>query len=327
MKSILGSRIFIVLQYLLFLAVGIYFVKEGLGKINPEEILVVLSGGNYIMVLPVLMVSLLVYWLRVHRWNVLFRTLENYPHKSNQFIALCLCYLTSFVVPRMGEIVRCMVLKRTDNTTFNAGFSTIIFERTADTLCLFVLTLVLLLTESYSQIHMLGGLVPSGSDSNPGLLFIVLCIAAFVLVVLFSAWFVKKKNAVGLWLLEFFKTIRQLIHLKNTPLFLLDTAGIWLCYYLMTYLWFFTFTESASLSLYQAFLIMVVGTFARSVPVQFGAAGLYHSAVSYALGLMGVSLLTGNSLAIIIHGFQTLFTVCMGALAFFLFLLKIRKSI
>lgn len=80
----------------------------------------------------------------------------------------------------------------------------------------------------------------------------------------------------------------------------------------MTYLWFFIFPESATLTPYQAFIVMVLGTIARSLPIQAGSAGAYHYVVSQALLLMGIGLSTGNALAIVIHGFQTVVTLVLG---------------
>jgi len=71
-----------------------------------------------------------------------------------------------------------------------------------------------------------------------------------------------------------------------------------------------------------AFQIMIVGSFVRSIPIQAGSAGAYHYGVSQAFILLGISSITANALAIIIHGFQTIFTFIIGSLAYMAFVYK-----
>jgi uncharacterized membrane protein YbhN (UPF0104 family) len=85
------------------------------------------------------------------------------------------------------------------------------------------------------------------------------------------------------------------------------------------------FEESSKLSAYDAFLVMVLGVVARSLPIQAGSAGAYHFVVGQALLFLGVSLGTGNALAIVIHGFQTIITLVLGFSAYFWLLYKSKN--
>jgi uncharacterized membrane protein YbhN (UPF0104 family) len=129
-------------------------------------------------------------------------------------------------------------------------------------------------------------------------------------------WLKPKKDEVSKWIAKLIKTTIGLIKMKKKGLFLIYTFSIWLGFFLMTYLWFFIFPASQKLTYYQAFLVMTLGVIARTLPIQAGAAGAYHFVVSQALFLMGVSLATGNALAIVIHGFQTILTIIFGSGAY-----------
>jgi hypothetical protein len=113
--------------------------------------------------------------------------------------------------------------------------------------------------------------------------------------------------------------------MKHRVKFLLLTFAIWTCYFLMTYLWLFTFSESKNLGMSAAFFVLVIGSIGRSIPIQGGGMGAYHFLVSQAFVLLGISLLTGNALAIIIHGAQAVFTFFTGIICFIWFLLQFKK--
>lgn len=321
------SKTTIFIQYVLFLLVGYFLVRHCFKNINLNELTEKLKSGNYYIAFPVLLISLLVYFFRIQRWNILLNSLEIPVKKNNQFIALSLCYLVNFAVPRFGEITRAIVLKRTDKVAINESLATIVFERTADLFCLGILTVVALFSETYQHSDVVIQFVKKASEINfPAtillLFFLCILVAIGILIKL-----LKKKNIVSLWISGFISSFKKLLKIKHISRFSFYTILIWFCYYLMTYLWFFTFTDSSSLSFYKAFQVMLIGTFARTIPVQAGSAGVYHNAVSYTLNLMGLSLITGNALAIIIHGFQTLFTIVIGAIAYVLFVFGKNKFI
>lgn len=294
-----------------------------LRKVRLAEVVEVIKSGNYYMVLPVLVISVVVYLLRIHRWSLLFRTLNVKTHSGHLFASLAVCYLVNFVVPRLGEVVRCLVVKRTDKAPFNITLSTIVFERTVDALCLFLVAAIALVEVYFDAHSPLKGYVSMDDVMGRNTAWLVLAAVILLLVLFFAVR--RFNNRLSEWMREFFESLLRLLKMRNGFLFVIDTIGIWICYYLMTYLWFHTFKESSGLGFYQAYQVMVVGTFARSLPIQAGAAGAYHFAVAGVLHLMGVSLVTGNALAVIIHGFQTILTVVLGFSSYLWLVAKYRQ--
>lgn len=121
-------------------------------------------------------------------------------------------------------------------------------------------------------------------------------------------------------------SVKKVLLLKQKKRFLLYTLTIWLCYFLMTFLWFYTFDETAVLGIKEAFVIMTVGSIGRSVPIQGGGMGAYHYLVSNAFAIFGISLLTGNAMAFVIHGAQLLLTFALGLVAWIWLLYKFERS-
>lgn len=291
-----------------------------LHKLDYANIVKTIKEGNFILMIPVLIISILVYIVRVLRWNLLFRQINQDIPKLDLTRALCIGYLVNFAVPRLGEISRCAVLKKSNSVPFNLSLSTVIFERSIDIIALFIISVLALILEYYTDSQLLKSyinmdMLPKGH--------IILFILFFLLILLVGIFIIfRSKSKIRNWLQGLWSSIKILSKLKGLFQFFLYTIFIWFCYYLMTYLWFFTFSESSKLSAYMAFQIMIVGSFARSMPLQGGAAGAYHYGVSQALISLGVSSLTANALAIVIHGFQTIFTFIVGGIAYITFVYR-----
>ena len=94
-------------------------------------------------------------------------------------------------------------------------------------------------------------------------------------------------------------------------LFIIETVGIWLCYFLQFYLCFFCFDFSSGLSVAAALLLFVAGSVAVVVPTPNGA-GPWHFAVMSIMMLYGVSSTDAGAFALIVHSLQTLLVALLG---------------
>ena len=291
-----------------------------LHKLEIKQITETIYKGNFLLVIPVLFISIIVYFFRVLRWELLFRQINQDIPKSNLSIALCIGYLVNFAIPRLGEVTRCAILKKLNKTPINQSFTTVIFERTIDVITLLIISILAIILEYANHTSLLKSFI--NFDLIPTNQVIGLLIAFATLIIFVVYLIYKTENKVKTWLQGFWISIKMLAKIKSIFLFSIYTICIWICYFLMTYLWFFTFTESSTLSYYMAFQIMIVGSIARSIPLQAGSAGAYHYGVSQAFILLGISSITANALAIIIHGFQTIFTIIIGSLAYLAFVYK-----
>lgn len=305
---------------MLFLSIGAMLLYMSLHKLEIKQITETIYKGNFLLVIPVLFISIIVYFFRVLRWELLFRQINQDIPKSNLSIALCIGYLVNFAIPRLGEVTRCAILKKLNKTPINQSLTTVIFERTIDVITLLIISILAIILEYANHTSLLKSFI--NFDLIPTNQVIGLLIAFATLIIFVVYLIYKTENKVKTWLQGFWISIKMLAKIKSIFLFSIYTICIWICYFLMTYLWFFTFTESSNLSYYMAFQIMIVGSFVRSIPLQAGSAGAYHYGVSQAFILLGISSITANALAIIIHGFQTIFTFIIGSLAYMAFVYK-----
>jgi uncharacterized membrane protein YbhN (UPF0104 family) len=115
-----------------------------------------------------------------------------------------------------------------------------------------------------------------------------------------------KDTLKGIW-----QGVTSLRQVRNLPLFLFYSIGIWGCYFLHYYLTFFCFDFTKDLGLTCGLVTFVVGTIAVIVPTPNGA-GPWHFAVKTMLVLYGLSDTNALYFVLIVHTVQTLLVVLLG---------------
>lgn len=327
----LKSKSLQIIQYFLLLSVGLFLIFLFFRNLDLQELKQIVNTGNFSWFYLVILSSIGVYVVRTLRWQLLIHANGYSTQFHNVFAALSISYFVSFVVPRLGEVTRCLSLKKKHDIPFMELIGTVITERIIDVISLFVVILLTIVLQ-FNQItdfFLINIFTPiydsvilklsSGSVSSMiiVLLFLISVVLAFIY---FKNYF---KNKTPKWLLSLLNGLKSGIisfkNVKNKKMFLLYTILIWIGYFLMTYFWFFIFKETSVLTLGACLTILSVGSIGRSVPIQGGGMGAYHFLVSQVVIIYGVSESMGKTLATLIHAGQTLFTFAMGIIAFLIF--------
>jgi glycosyltransferase 2 family protein len=269
--------------------------------------------------------ALLSHWLRAYRWNILLGPLGYKLSTFRTFLALMVGYFANLVVPRMGEVVRCGMLKKMDDVDVPQGFGTVVTERIFDTitiLIIFSLTFIAefqLLGAYFQEIFPVGKWL---SNFQSAALYVIF---AVVVSVILAVYFLLKRygkvinqysivvKLKGFWrsMVEGVMSIKKI----NQPVaFLFATLGIWFLYFLMTYIVFFAFSTTSELGLMAGFSVLIMGGLGMSAPVQ-GGIGTYHILVSSVLTFYGVPQQDGVLFATVVHTSQALMVVLVGTLS------------
>lgn len=299
----------------LFLAAGIlWWMYRG---IRWEELVDALSQKmSWTWMLLSLPFGILAQVLRAVRWRQVLAPAGEKPRLSTCVHAVFLSYASSLVVPRVGEVLRCGVLKRYEGTNFTCLVGTVVTERIIDTLLILVLSLLTFLTQIpvfldfFQQTGVsMGGLL--GQFSLAGWIVTAVCgLLALVCIVLVSRRFriLSRTTSVLSDLKNGLLSVREV---ENPLLFIVYSVGIWVSYFLHFYLTFFCFDFTAGLGLLAALVAFVVGTFAVLVPTPNGA-GSWHFAVKTVLVLYGVGQTDAALFVLIVHTLQTLLVALLG---------------
>ena len=252
------------------------------------------------------------------RWRQTLDPIGEHPRRSTCVHAVFLSYAASLVVPRIGEFMRCGVLKRYDGTSFAKALGTVVTERAIDTLLVALITVCTILF----QMSIFGTFFDKTGTSldtllqfsTTGWLVTGICSIAALLLLHFLlrrlSFYDKVKTTLhGIW-----QGVASLKDVRNIPLFLFFTVGIWLSYFIHYYLTFFCFDFTSHLGLSCALVSFIVGSIAVIVPTPNGA-GPWHFAVKTMLILYGVADTQALYFVLIVHTVQTLLVVLLGVYA------------
>jgi hypothetical protein len=122
----------------------------------------------------------------------------------------------------------------------------------------------------------------------------------------------------------FWDGLKSLAKLKNPLLFLSYTILIWLMYYLMSYVCFFSIFETSNPGLDAVFSVLVMGTI--GIMVVQGGIGIYPVIIAETLTLYGVTSIVGFALGWLIWGAQTIIILLAGVVSLILLPLLNRKN-
>jgi hypothetical protein len=292
----------------------LYFVYKDFDFIQVRQVL--RTGVNWCWMGFSLLFGVLSHVLRGWRWRQTLEPLNEYPKTADCVNAIFISYAANIVLPRVGEISRCGVLKRYDNVPFAKSLGTVLTERLIDTLCMVVITGVTFLLQMpmfFSFFHETGVKMSSLAHLLTSVWFYITlfcCVAVAGLLYRFIktfAFYNKMKGA----LIQVWQGITSLRGVRNVPLFVLYTVTIWLCYFLHFYITFYSFGFTEHLGILAGLVMFVGGTIAVIVPTPNGA-GPWHFAVISMMMLYGIDNTDAAIFALIVHAIQTFLVVLLG---------------
>lgn len=231
--------------------------------------------------------------------------------------SIFLSYASSLVIPRIGEVTRCGTLKQFGGISFTKSLGTVVTERIIDS----VLMLLIAVVGFLSQLPVfLTFLRTTGFDphaivnrfTSAGWWVTIICIIVAVIFLGFLLRRLAVFKALNDRMQGFIDGLISLRKVKNLPLYLLYSIGIWAGYYLHFYLAFFAFDFTSGIGPLAGLLIFCAGSFAVLVPTPNGA-GPWHFAVKTMLVLYGVAEAPAILFALVVHTIQTALVIFLGA--------------
>ncbi len=280
---------------------------------------------KYFWILLVILAFLISNVSRALRWQMLIKPMGYVTNLGNTFWPIMAGYFANLALPRMGEVVRAGLFSRYENVPIEKSLGTIVTDRVMDVLCLLAMIALAFVLEfdilwNYvSENNAFGGKSGDNPEKSNTWLWIALAVmfAGAVVAFVFRKKIFAKLKQILSGFAEGLLTIRKL---ENTGMFLFHTAVIWLMYYLMTYLCFFAFEPTATLTHTSSLpviglAIFVFGSLGMVIPSP-GGMGSYQFLVTEGLMIYGLANSDAFSFSLIIFITITLCNIIFGALAF-----------
>jgi len=301
------KKLFTILQYLLFLGLGIFLAWWSLKNLDHEKRMQIRNAFNharYWLIIPVFGILILSHLVRAVRWKLLINSLGYYPRTENTFFAVMIGYLTNQAVPRLGEILKCTLLARYEKVPADKLIGTIILERIIDAITLLTIFAITLAIQPSLYADLINAFFHSPHDPHrkkiPG--YVIAAIIVALLVIIILLWMLIKNKTVA-DVIALFKRIGKSVwqgisavqHLRRRGLFLFYTISLWSLYLLGGYIGFYALHETQQYGIKQAFAILSAGSIGMiATPGGIGAYALLLKKTMELYGLEeGIALAFG----------------------------------
>jgi len=320
----LNKKLFNIIKFLIFFFISSFLFWYIYRGQNVSKLLYTIEHEvNYYWILLSLFFGLLSHVSRTIRWNMLIEPLGKKPRTINTFLAVMVGYFANLALPRMGEISRCGVISKYEDISFSKLVGTVVLERALDIIMLLVFLLIALIT----QYPIVARFISNNPDVSAKLsnIFASANTLYILLALSFIIWLLRKKFKntaliikIDRILHNFMDGLRTVRKLEKKWIFIFHTVFIWIMYYLMTYICFFSFGFTSHLPALAGLTVFVMGSFGMVAPVQ-GGIGAWHFMVIgtllvYLPGLSNIDSLS-RSFALVVHGAQTGMIIILGALS------------
>ena len=301
------------LKLFLPLLLGLSLLFNEFKNIQLDDFLFKLDQTRYGWVIGSIILSVLAYVARAYRWQILLNAADQKVSTFRLTLAVYVGFLANLVFPRLGELIRCMVLKKTNQIPVSISIGTVLSERIFDSLFLLFFLTIGLFLEFDLFVTYFNNILSNFHIPLHGILYATLTFSTTftVIALLILRYNVPLSERIKKTFLEVLKGFLTITSVQSKYLFLIATSVMWLTYFFMSYIMFFTLEETSNLSLITGFMLLVSGGIALTLPVQ-GGIGTYHAMITMMLSLYGIENSTGLFLATLLHSSQILSIIIFG---------------
>jgi uncharacterized protein (TIRG00374 family) len=299
-----------ILKTTLPLLLGGILVWYSLARMDQEKMFFHLRNANYAWIFLGLFFGVLSHLSRAYRWKFMLAPLGYKPKFTNSVLAVLIGYFVNLAIPRAGEVSRATVMVNYENIPFEKGFGTIVAERIADVMMMFLIIGITL----FFQFDFILTLISNSFEPlKIGLIFIGVIIG----IIIFSSFVKNAKLGFLLKIKNFVVSLTEgvtsILKMKKKWAFIFHTIFIWTMYVAMFW---------ATIPAIQGLEVPVGGILVGFIAGGFSIAATNGGIGSYPLAVTGAFLLfnlpesPSEAFGWIMWSAQTLMIVVFGGLAF-----------
>lgn len=315
-----------IIQYVIFLGLGIGIIYWMFSKMTAEQIDIMLDSIKQTRLwylLPIFIVGFFSHYFRALRWKLMLEPMDIRPTTTNTFFAVMIGYITNLVLPRAGEVAKCTVLARYEKVPADKMIGTIVAERAFDVVCLGLITLLAFVLEA----DVIGNMLNStfgGVANNTSLIILLLLAGLAGIASLVFVYIRYKESKIGKFIGGLAQGVMSILQLKKRGLFLLYTILIWAMYWFSVVLGFWAMPATEHLTLSIALVVLIVGSV--GIIATPGGIGAYPALVASALSVYNVDANThGQAFGWVSWSVQMGIIVVLGVLSIILLPVINRK--
>jgi glycosyltransferase 2 family protein len=313
------KAILTILQYIIFLGLGIWVVYHMLHELTPTqttELVDAIKSIDAWFLIPIFIAGFLSHLFRALRWQYLLETMEMRPTVTNTMFAVMIGYLANLALPRAGEVAKCTVLAKYEKMPAHKMIGTIVAERAFDVVCLLTIAVFSFLVQINTISSYVSGKMNLLSQKieaheNVLLAFLVLGIAGFV--ALFFVYRRHRETKFGRILKEMSHGIFSIIHMKKRWQFMGYTVLMWLMYVLQIYIGLKSLPPTHHLTMLAALVVLVYGSVGLIITP--GGIGMYTLMVAQILVVYDIPDIPAQAFGWIAWAVQTVLIIVLGIIS------------
>ena len=308
-------------------------------KVDIDKVKSIIEQGvDYRYIAAMMVITVLSHIIRGVRWGIQLRAagIPRIPAVAES-VSIFGAYALNLVFPYLGEAWRCVYIARRENCKLSTVVGTDLGDRASDAVMILMLIILTLIVargyiDKFLDRYPMGKALDRFTTDGTLWIFIILAVIVVAVVgyVFRNTSFVigVKKSVMRMW-----NGFSVLFHMKGTGLYIVFTFGIWICYFLETYLCFFAFPftrqlitgEGYALGLIPGLVVFVFGSCSMAVPSN-GGLGPWNIAVIFALSLFGIGNNDAAAYSIVFWSFQAMVLIASGIFGAFYIMLSRRDA-
>ena len=313
----------IIINTVVSLVLGLFLLYIVFNNIDFNLFLERLDNLDYSWIYLSMFISIFEHVVRGYRWNLLMQTKQTNLSTYITTHILIVSYFFALFIPRFNDFVRCYLISKTNDIKVSSSLGTVVSERIFDLISLLIISLLFFIVE----FDLFTNFFSTYILTNISFDVYYLIIFFFVITVIFSFLYYlnKKSDAFSSKFSEFKKGVLSVNKYYKNKKFLLSTLILWIIYFLMGYVIFFSLEETSSLAISSGIAVLVAGSLGMVVPVNAGI-GAYHFLVASILISYNINYETGLFFATILHTSQIICLALLGIVSSLILFFKIRSN-
>lgn len=292
------------------LLLGVVLVWYSLSQISISKLVQYFKDADYFWIILGVSFGVLSHLSRAYRWLYMAEPLGYKPKLANSFMAVYSAYLINLTIPRAGEVARASILTNYENIPFEKGFGTIVAERVADTIMLFLIIGLAFVLE-FEFIYAF-----FASKFNASTL-IIGAVVLIALAVLLYVFIVRSGSEIALKIKEFIGGLVEgalsIFKMKKKWAFIFHTIFIWVMYLAMFYITTFALPELENIPLAAILIGFILASF--SIAATNGGIGSFPEAIVIAFALFNIAEDPSRAFGWIMWSTQTLVIIIIGGIS------------
>lgn len=328
MESKLTPTISKILRIVVPIGVSAAMLLWLLHKVDLKEIESIMARGvDYRYLVLMMAFVVLSHIIRGIRWGIQLRA-AGVPRMTwlAESVSIFGAYALNLIVTYLGEGWRCVYVSTHKHVKLATVIGTDIGDRGSDAVMIVLISLLSLAVARPAMAHFFDH-YRFGSDivrdfSSP-MVWVYIIVGLMLLAgIAYVMRHSKRLQGVVTSIRRMWDGFRVLFDMKGWQAYIALTFGIWICYYLQTYVCFMAFPFTRELmsqpgtfyGMIPGLVVFVFGSFSMAIPSS-GGLGPWNIAVMYALTLYGISQVDATAYSLVCWAFQAATLIAEGIFA------------